>query len=207
MALSFPTKLCACGLVLALGLASSAQEAGSDRQELVLESGPLAFNGQTNVFEVKTPQIWQGDLHIAADDAVATSIEFDATSEWRFNGNVRIKAGTAALGASSAVFTFEKERLARGTLTGTPASFTHFDPERNKPFSGTANEMLYDAVESTLRLTGNVLLQRDQSEVQGCDIIYNLKTDGFSSGDSDCGIRLRRVVPDSDQQDDRTPPQ
>jgi lipopolysaccharide transport protein LptA len=207
MAPSLPSNLCACGLVLALGFASDAQQAGSDRQELVLESGPLAFNGQTNVFEVKAPRIWQGDLHIAADDAVATSIEFDAASEWRFNSNVHIKAGTAAMDANSAVFTFEEERLARGTLTGTPASFTHFDPERNKTFSGTANEMLYDAVASTLRLTGNVLLQRDQSEVQGCDIIYNLKTDGFSSGDSDCGIRLRRVVPDSAQQDDRTPPQ
>ena len=46
-------------------------------------------------------------------------------------------------------------------------------------------------------MTGNVSLQRDQTEVQGCDIIYNLTTEGLSSGDSDCEkpFRLRRIVP------------
>jgi lipopolysaccharide transport protein LptA len=207
MAPSFLTKLCVCGLVLAFGLAGGAQEAGNDRQELVFESGPLVFDGEANVFRMEAPKIRQGDLYLAADNAVATSVEFDAASEWRLTGNVRIETGAAVMEADSAVFRFDEQRLARGDLTGTPASFTHFNPERKKPFSGTANELSYDAVADTLRLTGNVLLQRDQSEVQGCDIIYNLKTDGFSSGDSDCGIRLRRVVPDSDQQDDRAPPQ
>ena len=69
--------------------------------------------------------------------------------------------------------------------------------------------MLYDYVARTLRMTGNVSLQRDQNEVQGCDIIYNLTTEGFSSGDSDCEnpFRLRRIVPDSGQQDGASPPQ
>ena len=67
----------------------------------------------------------------------------------------------------------------------------------------------YDYVARTLRMTGNVSLQRDQTEVQGCDIIYNLTTEGFSSGDSDCEnpFRLRRIVPDADQRDGASPPQ
>ena len=206
MAPSLLSNLCVCGLVLALGLASNAQEGGANRQELVLESGPLAFDGQTNLFEVKAPRIRRGDLYIAADDAVATGIEFDTASEWRFTGNVRIEAGTAVMNADSAVFTFERERPARGELKGTPASFTHRDPARNRTATGTANEMFYDNVARTLRMTGNVLLQRDQTEVEGCDIIYDLKAERFSAGDSDCGIRLRRLA-DSDQQDDSTAPQ
>jgi lipopolysaccharide transport protein LptA len=204
MAPSALSNLCLCGFVLAFALASGAQQAGGDAQELVLESGPLAFDGQTNLFRIKAPRIRQGDLYIAADDAVATGVEFDAGSEWRFTGNVRIEAGAAVMNADSAVFTFEKERLARGELSGAPASFTHLDPERQKPLSGTANHMSYDSVARTMRMTGNVLLQRDQIEVQGCDIIYNLTTEGFSSGDSDCEnpFRLRRVVPGSGQQTD-----
>jgi lipopolysaccharide transport protein LptA len=198
-------KLCACGLVLAIGVAS-AQEAGGDRQELVLESGPLVFDGQAKLFRMEAPRIRQGDLYIAADEAVATSVEFDSASEWRLTGNVRIEAGAAVMEADSAVFTFEQQRLGRGELTGRPASFTHRNPERTKPFSGTANELSYDSIANTLRLTGDVMLRRDQSEVRGCDIIYDLKTEGFSSGDSDCGVRVR-VVSESDRQDDRTAPQ
>jgi lipopolysaccharide transport protein LptA len=205
MAPSLLGKICACGLALALGVAG-AQEAGREREELVLESGPLSVDGATNLVQAKAPRIRQGDLYIAADGLVATSVEFDSASEWRFTGNVRIEAGTAVMNADSAVFTFHEERLARGELAGAPASFTHLDPDRNKPASGTANKMFYDDVARTLRLTGDVYLQRDQAEWQGCDIIYNLATEGFSSGDSDCGIRLRRAVPDSDQQDDPTPP-
>jgi lipopolysaccharide transport protein LptA len=206
MAPTLVSNLCVCGLVLALALATGAQEAGRDRQELVLESGPLVFDGKTNLVRAEAPRIRQGDLYIAADDLVATGVEFDAASEWRFARNVRIEAGTAVMDAESAVFTFEQERLARGTLTGTPASFTHFDAERKTTATGTADEIFYDDVARTLRMSGNVLLQRDQSEWRGCDLIYDLNTEGFSAGDSDCGIRLRRL-PASDPQDDSTAPQ
>jgi lipopolysaccharide transport protein LptA len=207
MAPSLLSKLGVCVLVLASGLASDAQEAGSDRQELVLESGPLNFDGSTNLFQAKAPRIRQGDLQIAADDLVATGVEFDASSEWRFKGNVRIEAGSTVMNADSAVFTFQEERLARGELEGAPASFVHLDPEQ-KPASGTAGKIFYDNVARTLRLTGDILFQRDQTEWQGCDISYNLTTQGFSSGDAACGIRMRRIVPDEpDRQDDGTPPQ
>jgi lipopolysaccharide transport protein LptA len=206
MAPSPLTSVCVCGLVLALIFAGGAQEAG-EGQEIVLESGPLTFDAEKNVFEVKAPKIWRGDLHITADDAVATSVEFEATSEWRFDGRVRIEAGATVMNADSAVFTFREERPALGELEGAPASFVHSDPERNKPASGTANKISYDDVARTLRLTGDVLFQRDRTEVRGCDIIYNLMTEGFSSGDSDCGIRMRRVATEPDQPNAPTPPQ
>ena len=64
MARSLLSNLCAGGLALAAGLVSSAQEAGRDSQELVLESGPLSFNAQTNLFEMDAPRIKQGGLSI-----------------------------------------------------------------------------------------------------------------------------------------------
>lgn len=196
-----------CGLALALELAGVAQERGSDRQELVLESGPVFFDGDAKVFRIETPRIKQGDLAISANAAIATSIEFDATSEWRLEGKVRIESGTAVITADSAVFTFAEEQLSRGELTGSPATFTHVTPERQKPTTGTADSVSYDHNADTVRMSGNALLLRDQTEIQSCDLIYNLKTEGFSSGNADCGFRLRRVVPESDRRDDPTPPQ
>ena len=205
MARSLVDSLCACGLVLAVGLASEAQESGSSKEELVLECTPMVFNSETNLFQCKAPRIRRGDLYIVADDATGTGVEFDMASEWRFTGNVRFEAATAVMNAESAVFTFEQERLTRGELEG-PASFTHADPERGKPASGTANKISYDDVARTLRMTGDVLFQRDRTEVRGCDIIYNMMTEGFSSGDSDCGIRMRRIGTE-DQPNAPAPPQ
>jgi lipopolysaccharide transport protein LptA len=206
MAHSLLVNLCACGLVLASGLASVAQESSRNRQELVFESGPLTFNSQTKVFEIEAPRIRQGDLFVSADAAVATSIDFESASEWRFQGNVRIESGAAVIGADSAVFTFTEEQLSRGEIAGSPATFTHTVPERPKPTTGTADSISYDHDAGTLRMSGNALLRREQNEIQSCDLIYNLMTEGFSSGNSDCGFRLVRVAPESDQRGGPTPP-
>lgn len=207
MAPSFLTNLCACGLVLALELASVAQESSSNRQELVLESALLTFNSQTKVFEIEAPKIRQGSLYVSADAAVATSIDFESASEWRFKGNVRIESGAAVIDADSAVFTFTEEQLSRGELVGAPATFTHTVPQRPKPTTGTADSISYDHTARTLRMSGNALLQREQNQIQSCDLIYNLTTEGFTSGNSDCGFRLVRVVaPESDQRGGPTPP-
>ncbi len=184
------------GAVLALALASTAQPAGGEKQELVLESGPLAFSGE--VFEVKAPRIRQGDLFISADDAVATSIEFDESSEWRFTGNVRMEADTAVIEADSAVFTFANGQLSRGELEGSPASFSDVGAITKASNSGRAQKMSYDYVARTLRMTGDVWMQKDKTEMRACEIVYDLKAERVTSDCTD-GIRMR-VVPDSNEQ-------
>lgn len=206
MAPSLLSSFCV-GFVLAFSSTAGAQDARGDREEIVFESGPLDFNGETNLVQAEAPSIKQGDLHITADYLVANGVDFDSTSEWRFRGNVRIAVGATVMNADSAVFFFEQERLARGELEGAPASFTHVDAERQKPASGTAGKIFVDDVARTLRLTGDVLFQRDRTEVRGCDIIYNMMTEGFSSGDSDCGIRMRRIGTDPEQPNAATQPQ
>ena len=200
MASSLLSNLCVCGVVLALALAGGAQEAGSEKQELVLDSKRLAFNGQTNLFEAETPRIRQGDLSIAADQAVATSIEFDESSEWRFVGNVRIEVGTAVIEADSAVFIFADEQLSRGELEGAPASFSDVAPTTQPRVTGRAQKMSYDNVARILRMTGDVRMQKNKTEMQGCDIIYEFETEEIRAGSADCedGFRIR-VVPDSDE--------
>jgi lipopolysaccharide transport protein LptA len=200
MASSLLTNLCVCGAVLALAPAVRAQEGGSERQELVLESGRWAFDGQTNLFEVEMPRIRQGDLSIAADEAVATGIEFDASSEWRFTGNVRIEVGTAVMEADSAVFTFANEQLSRGELEGTPTSFNDTDAATQTSISGRAQKMSYDNIARTLRMTGNAWVQKDKVEMQGCDIIYDFAAERTTSGSADCADGFRvRVLPDTDE--------
>ena len=206
MAPSLLSKLCVCALVLASGLASDAQEAGRDTQELVLESGPLAFDGETNLFRIKAPRIRRGDLSITADEAVATGVEFDAASEWRFTGHVRIEVGTAVLNAESAVFTFEQGRPSRGELEGAPVVFSDVD-EKQRSVTGNAQKMSYDYVARTLRLTDGAWVRLDKREIRGCDLIYDFAAERVTSGSVDCADLFRvRVLPD-DEPSPPDPPQ
>ncbi len=109
-----------CALTLAFALPAGAQN--NDDEVFQFESGPLVLDGE--MMRAKAPRITQGNLRIAADDVLATGIEFDESGEFRLTGNVRIDVDTAFMEADAAVFTYAKGRLSRGELQGTPVSFT-----------------------------------------------------------------------------------
>ncbi len=204
MAPSLLTSLRACLLALAMSFAAGAQN--DEPEELVLTSGPLTFNRQTNLFEAEAVRITQGNLSIEADHVLATAIDFTEQSEWRFTG-VKITVGTAVMEAGSAVFTFDDERLSRGELTGAPVTFSDFDQVRQTPIQGRAQQMSYDYVARKLRLTGDAWVRRGQTEMTGCDLDYDFaaaeRDAGFvvTTASDDCGDRfVLRVVRDRDEQ-------
>jgi lipopolysaccharide transport protein LptA len=194
MAHSLLSNLRACGLALAISFAAGAQN--DEPEELVLTSGPITFNGQTNLFEAHAARITQGNLSIEADEVLATAIDFNEQSEWRFKGNVRITIDTAVIEAASAVFTFEQKRLSRGELEGEPVTFTDTDPTRQINISGYAQKMSYDYVARTLRMVENARMQKDNVEMRGCDLIYDFAAERVTSGSADCADLFRvRVLP------------
>lgn len=197
MAPSLLNIVCACGLAAAWSLSSAAAQ--NRTEELLLDSESFSFDRDTSLVRITRPRITQGTLRIEADEAVATGINFDERSEWRFTGHVRITVETAVMAADSAVFTFDDEQLSRGELAGSPATFDDPNPDGESPISGSAAALAYDDVAQTLRLTGNAWLRRDRTEVTGCDLIYDFAADRFRSGSSDCGEAFSfRVLPKAD---------
>ncbi|HVY66942.1 MAG TPA: LptA/OstA family protein [Gammaproteobacteria bacterium] len=172
--------------------------------DLVLDSESLSMDRQTNLIELKGPRITQGDIRIEADKALATGTDFEQRSEWQFQGHVRITMDMAVLEADSAVFTFDRKQLAHAELEGAPASFTDRDPSRKTPIRGGARKLAYDRVARTLRMSENAWINKDQYEIQGCDLIYDFNDQGVKSGATDCGELFRiRVLPKNEPQ---TPP-
>jgi lipopolysaccharide transport protein LptA len=184
-------------LALAVALTTSAQE-DSGAQGLVFEFESATIDGQTNLIRAIRPTIVQDDLRIVADELLATSIEIDEASELRFTGNVRLKAGTAVIEADSAVFALTEERLSRGELVGAPVSFSDVGAATQTNITGNAQKMFYDNVARTLRLTGDVWMQRNRTEMRGCDIIYDFEAEEIRAGSADCGFRMR-IPPNSDE--------
>jgi lipopolysaccharide transport protein LptA len=192
MARSSRSTLRRCALALAVALAASAQS-NNDDAELQFTSGPLVLDRQSNMMRAQAPRITQGDLTIAADDALATGFEFDEAGEFRLTGNVRLEVATAVMEADSAVFTFADGQLSRGELEGAPVSFSDTDQATQRSVTGRAGKMSYDYVARTLRMTGDAAVTLDRREVLGCDLIYDFRAERVTSGSSDCegGFRVR----------------
>ena len=204
MARFFPSTLRGCALALATALAAGAQnnDAGD---ELQFSSDTLVLDGPTNMMRAQQPRITQGNLRIAADDALATGFEFDEAGEFRLTGNVRVDVDMASMEANSAVFTYANGQLSRGELEGTPVSFSEVDAATQRRVTGHAGKMSYDNVARTLRMTGDASVQLDNREVLGCDLIYDFRAERVTSGSADCegGFRVR-VRRDSEER--ATPP-
>jgi lipopolysaccharide transport protein LptA len=196
MAPSLASRLPIFALALLLASGIGAQNSARDGEELVFESESLTFDRQSNMIQARRPRITQGDLRIAADEALATGIEFDQASEWRLTGRVRIEAGTAVFEADRAVFTFANEQLSRAELEGSPVSFSDVDEAAQTSITGRAQKMSYDYVARTLRMIDeNAWVQKDQVEIQGCDLIYDFSAERVSSGSAGCEqpFRFRRL--------------
>ena len=193
MALSLVKTLRDCTLALAVALTAGAQE-NDGAPALVFEFESATIDG--NLIRAMRPRIAQGDLRIVADELLATSIEIDEASEWRFTGNVRLEAGTAVIEAESAVFALSEERLSRGELAGAPVSFRDIDVTEQTTITGHAHKMTYDDLARTLRMTGDPWVEKGRIEIQGCDLIYDFNSEGVTAGSPDCENPFRaRVLP------------
>ncbi len=187
---------------LALGASAlAAQQSRAPLDDLVLDMQSFEIDTKTNLINLHGPRITQGDMSIAADEALATDKESRAKSEWRFNRNVRITVASTLVTSDSAVFAFDdKGQLSRGELAG-QATFEDPQPGRKEPARGGASKIIYDYAERTLRLTENAWFQSEGVHAQGCDIVYNLDTEGLKSGSSDCADRFQMRFPPKQQND------
>jgi lipopolysaccharide transport protein LptA len=185
-------NLLICVVGLAATQALAAQGASSAcREPVVLDSGPFVLDHKTNLIDVQKPKITQCKTVITADEATATGLDFDAKSEWRFKGHVRVVVDdTYELTADSAVFSFADKQLARGQLLGT-ATFV----DRQTTDKGTANKLVYDDKAKTLLLSDNAQVHKAQYEIHGgCDLIYDLNEKRVTSGATACGKPNQFIV-------------
>jgi lipopolysaccharide transport protein LptA len=193
------------GLAL-VSSALGAQNATRTCNELLFDGKSFEVDGKTNLIKLLAPRITQCGMSIAADEALATSVDVQAKSEWTFSGHVRITLDSAVVTSDSAVFTFDDKELGRAELAG-QATFEDAS-EGKTPVRGGADKVVYDYTTRTLRLTERAWVNKGQVEANGCDFVYNLTTRNFGSGSSDCGdeFKIRYSPKKSDDAAGADPP-
>jgi lipopolysaccharide transport protein LptA len=174
-----------------------AQEAttSADSDYIDLEYDSLLLDRESNMMRFVGFRLSTGNIRIEADEAMAHSdnFEFDHGA-WELEGNVSILVDSASIRAASAAFEFLDQELVTGELEGSPVVFEDAETDREGPVFGTASRIYYDHTEQTVRLTGDVSLTAGRAETTGCDLIYFLDGEDFTTGPTECEVRSTMTI-------------
>lgn len=171
----------------------AAAQPGASRA--AFDSETLSLDSKSNLFRLTKPRIRQGDLRIEADEALATGVDLDAGGKWELTGHVRIELDGVVLDGDSTVFAFAKGQLARFELRGSPASVEDRSSTRRRPVHGSAATLQYDHAERTLQMSGDAVLNRGQSTIHSCSMVYDFDDESFASVETpDCSDPRMRIT-------------
>jgi lipopolysaccharide export system protein LptA len=130
-------------------------------------------------------------LQLDADQVVID----DARQISTFTGNVRITQGTMQLAGDKVVVTQSKDGYTVATITGRAASFRQKREGLDEYVEGSGQRIVYDTRTETLDLYTQAHIRRDQDDVRGEHISYNVKSEIFqvSGGGQTVDGTSRRV--------------
>ena len=67
-------NFCVCALLASALCSVLAAQEKPRSDDLVVDADSMTFNRQTNLFEARRPRIVQGNMHVEADESVATGV-------------------------------------------------------------------------------------------------------------------------------------
>lgn len=188
MAASRPSKHPSAVLLLALLLpaalgqtqapappAAPAKPANGSRDQAVsLDAASSDVDYRSNTVNFRDVVITQGNTRVSADAARATGLNFE-NATWNFRGNVRISVDGGAMKSSEAVVNFAANRIARATITGTPAEFEQLRSETGELARGRAGLIEYDVPAGTVTLSNAAWLTDGRNDISGQQLVYNVR--------------------------------
>jgi lipopolysaccharide transport protein LptA len=165
----------ALGAALAFALAPgvAAAAAAASTEPINLEAASSDFDYRNGRLQFKRVRITQGDMSVEAAEASATGLEFE-NSEWRFNGDVKIKVRGGELESSEATVAFRDNEIVRARAVGGPARFRQVSDDPKKRAQGHASTIEYDVGASTVQLNGAAWLTDGQNEIRGATLVYDI---------------------------------
>ncbi|TDJ29577.1 MAG: hypothetical protein E2O55_02950 [Gammaproteobacteria bacterium] len=205
---SIPSKLSNCSVAALLILPwLTMVAAGGEPLPISLVAESSSFDQKSNSVVFRGVDITQGDLKIRADEAVASSMDFEK-SEWRFSGHVKITVNSVSIEADSAELIFEAHSLLVANMRGHPAIFQNLSATRESLIHGSANHLHYDGGTRTLRMMEDAWLSDGPNEFTGCDLIFDLEQARITSGSSECGesVIITILPPSDDSESVSAPP-
>lgn len=138
----------------------------------------------------------QGGTRISAERCQANGLGF-SRSTWTFEGNVIVQVQPQAeLRSQRATIEIRDDRVTRAMATGDPATFEAQRTGSRPPVRGQANNVVYDAREDTVRLSGEAWLSAGQDErITGPLLIYGIRNESLVAASPGGGQQVHITVP------------
>lgn len=161
---------------LAQANAHGAGPSGRSVEDIVLDAASSDIDYRANKLHFRDVVITQGDTRIQAREAEAngTGLKFD-DSTWQFRGEVRIRFAGGSLQSDVATINFSGNRVARATITGSPAQFEQRVENLPQPARGRAGNIEYNLQTGTVRLMQDAWLSDGRSEISSQVLVYDVK--------------------------------
>jgi lipopolysaccharide transport protein LptA len=150
-------------------------QAPSGQLPITVDAASSEVDYKTNTVVFSQVVITQGSTRLQADHAHASGLNF-ANSRWTFDGHVRMDMPPrGSVRADQAVVEFKDNHIARATVTGKPAEFEQLRTDSQMMAHGHANEIIYDVIDGTVRLSEDAWLTDGQNEISGPLLVYNIR--------------------------------
>jgi len=165
------------------------------RESIVINSVSSNIDYQTNRAEFTDIVISRGDSRLTAERATTTGVDF-TNSQWTFRGRVVILSESlGSLRADQAILQFRDGELTHATAIGAPA-YIEQASDSVRPQYGHADEITYEGVPHTLRLSGHAQLSDGRNEISAPAFLYNVRDQGWQAISSSEGRDIHiRVLP------------
>jgi lipopolysaccharide transport protein LptA len=173
--------------------ASAANILPVTRDPIALDAESSEYDRNRNQLLFRQVRITQGGLSIAADQAVANSLDF-AASTWEFAGHVELEGQGARITANEASIRFSNHQLVQATATGGPATFERDATPELRALAGDAEVIDYDAVSSKLELRGGAQLVDGANRFKGHRLVYLVEEDRLLASSSEARDEQVSVV-------------
>lgn len=129
----------------------------------------LALSLQTTAWAL--PEDSRQPIRITADHATMD----EGRGEAAYRGSVRITQGTLDVQGDTLTLKVDKEgALTTARTLGKPARYQQKTDPAKGPVVATADEILFDNVNSTVTLIGNAVLRQDAASFTGPRIVYSV---------------------------------
>lgn len=163
--------------------AAAAQPNPAPPLVVTTERSHVDYQSDTATFE--RISVSQGETRITAERARARGLDF-RNSTWIFEGNVEILVRPrGTIRSERATVEVRDSRVTEATITGKPAVFEEQRTGSRPPVRGEADNIVYNAREDTVRLSGEAWLSTGQDErISGPLLTYDIR-----------GERLEAVSP------------
>jgi lipopolysaccharide transport protein LptA len=129
-------------------------------------------------------------MHVGTDRITGDSASFGmrdrVLEQLELEGDVTLAIGSLRIRGNRLRASGRDQTPERFELEGAPATFEDLEPRSAGRASGRAERLTYDAVGAVVGLIGNAELAVGPNEWTGCDLIYDVDEETFSSGSTEC---------------------